>query len=502
MTALLAALPVLVAIVVLVLGRPATWAATAALVCAVVVGLLRFRTPAPELWDAAAEYAPLVAEVLLIMLFGMILARLLEASEAMALMARWLQTASTSLPAGTALVVFGVVPFAESVTGYGIGITVGVPILRRLGHSVPRAALLGLLGLIAVPWGALGPGTAVAASLAGLGMDELGQATALVNCVPVLVAVVVVALLCGVRSNPRAAVPVAMAGAVLWTGILGANLLVGTPPAGVLGSLAVIAVLIGFARVRGAAMAVSRPTLSAAVPYAVLTVGLLSLQLLSTVWEEPWIQVLASPPVWLFVACLVAVPTAPGPIAVPAVSLRAARSWIPVGVATGLFMVLGWLMTATGMSQAIGQALAAFGNAPGPLLLALGAILTGSNTGANAMFAGTVASMAEATGASTLILIALSNAAGSFGSLATPPRVALAMQISRGDDQPATSTEPGADVRRDTRQPADQQADQQEADHPADQQEAARRAAAWVQRTAVLIVIAAVVPLAVIAALL
>lgn len=497
MLALLAATPILVAVIVLVLGRPATWAAAAALLTACAAALLAFRTPAPELAATAADYAPLVLEVLLILLFGMILARLLEATGAMALLSRWLQGASTSVPAGTALVVFGVVPFAESVTGFGIGITVGIPILRRLGHGLSQAALLGLLGLIAVPWGALGPGTAVAASLAGLGLDELGVATAWVNAIPVAVVVIAVSVLSGAGRDPRAAVPALAAGAVLWAGVLGANMLVGTPPAGVLGALAVIAVLLGSAHLRGARLRGSRRTVLAAVPYLVLTCGLLAAQALAGLVGAVWLDVLASPPVWLLVACLVAVPAAPGPVDGPAVVARAARAWVPVGVATGAFMVLGWLMTATGMSTAIGAALAVLGNAPGPLLLALGGIVAGSNTGANAMFAGTVASMAESTGASTLGLVAAGNAAAAFSNIATPPRVALAVQVGAGDEALGAAGAEGAEGAAGAEgaegaQPADAGAQRAELE----------RAVVRVQRATVLCVLAATVPLAVLAALL
>lgn len=494
MIALLAAAPIIVAVIVLVAGRPATWAAAAALLTACAAALLAFRTPAPELAATAADYAPLVLEVLLILLFGMILARLLEATGAMALLSRWLQDASTSVPAGTALVVFGVVPFAESVTGFGIGITVGIPILRRLGHGLPQAALLGLLGLIAVPWGALGPGTAVAASLAGLGLDELGVATAWVNAIPVAVVVIAVSVLSGARRDPRAAVPALAAGAVLWAGVLGANVLVGTAPAGVLGSLAVIAVLLGSARLRGTRLRGSRRTVLAAVPYLVLTCGLLAAQAVAGLVGAVWLDVLASPPVWLLVACLVAVPAAPGPVDGPAVVARAARAWVPVGVATGMFMVLGWLMTTTGMSTAIGAALAVLGNAPGPLLLALGGIVAGSNTGANAMFAGTVASMAESTGASTLGLVAAGNAAAAFSNIATPPRVALAVQVGAGDEAPGAKSAAGEDGVEEAEgaQPADAGAQRAELE----------RAVVRVQRATVVCVLAATVPLAVLAALL
>ena len=105
----------------------------------------------------------------------------------MGVISAWVESAAPSRSLGVALVVFGLVPFAESVTGFGIGVTIGVPVLRLLGCSLRQSAILGLLGLIAVPWGALGPGTTVAAALAGLDVDALGTATAWLNAIPVII---------------------------------------------------------------------------------------------------------------------------------------------------------------------------------------------------------------------------------------------------------------------------------------------------------------------------
>lgn len=79
----------------------------------------------------------------------------------------------------------GLIPFFGSVTGFGIGVVLGLPLLLRLGHPPARAAALALLGLVLVPWGALAPGTLVAARLGGVGLGALGMASALYT-LPVL----------------------------------------------------------------------------------------------------------------------------------------------------------------------------------------------------------------------------------------------------------------------------------------------------------------------------
>ncbi|GAA4285334.1 hypothetical protein GCM10022261_28650 [Brevibacterium daeguense] len=439
MTLLLGTVPALAAILCLLLRRGPVVAAAMGLAAAVV---LTAAGPFDlEVQPAGAiAYGGLVLEVLTILLFGMILARLLQDAGAMDRIGAVIEQAAPSRVAGTALVVFGVVPFAEAVTGFGIGVTVGVPILLSLGHPAARAALLGLLGLVAVPWGALGPGTAVAASLAGLELDALGVATGVVNIVPTLVAAVAVLWLCRSERDPVGGAVVLGSAVLLWAAILSANILFGTPPAGIVGALVVIMVLLAVFRLRGRRITGDAVLARSLVPYSVLTVGLLAARGLVRGGEHPLAQVLASPSTWLAIACLMV------PLALPRTTDRhtvraATRAWVPVGLSTAGFMLMGWLMSVNGMSQVIGAGVAFAGTAPGPFLSALGAVLTGSNTGANAMFASTVLALAETAEANPLVAVALANAAGSFAALAAPPRVAMAVGLAAASP-PSRSSSP------------------------------------------------------------
>src|SRR5699024_880585 len=190
---------------------------------------------------SGVEYFPLIVEVALILLFGMVLARLLEAAGSMSRISSWVESLSPNRPLGGALVVSGIVPFAETVAGLGIGVPCGVPIRRHRGCTLRQSALLGLLGLIAVPWGALGPGTTVAAALAGFDVDELGLSTAWLNAIPVvIVTIVVIAIM---RPRPTSALGIIGSAGLLWLGILGASLTLGMVPAVVIGFIVVIAIM-------------------------------------------------------------------------------------------------------------------------------------------------------------------------------------------------------------------------------------------------------------------
>lgn len=425
MAAVLALIPILLAIVLL-LFRQSSWiAALAGAASAIVIVFVSFPTPTSALIDSGTDYFPLIIEVALILLFGMTLARLLEAAGSMSEISSWVEALSPSRSLGVAFVVFGLVPFAESVTGFGIGVTVGVPVLRHLGCSLRQSAMLGLLGLIAVPWGALGPGTTVAAALAGLDVDALGLATAWVNVVPV--AIVTIAVIAIMRPGLISGLGIIGAAALMWLGILGASMFIGMAPAGVIGSLIVMGVLGLLFSLRRRSSGFTRRLGQAVLPYATLTVGLLLARGLKAAWPSPLTEIVAAPPFWLAAACIIAAVTVTQR---RMVTVAAARSWIPIGVGTSAFMFMGWIMTTTGMSDAIAAILPAGLVLVAPWLTSAGAVLTGSNTGANSMFTGTLSAIASSGNAAILPVVAAGNAAGSLAAMATPPRVAMAVQMA------------------------------------------------------------------------
>src|SRR5699024_2817613 len=293
------------------------------------------------------------------------------------------------------------------------------------------------------------PGTTVAAALAGFDVDELGLSTAWLNAIPVvIVTIVVIAIM---RPRPTSALGIIGSAGLLWLGILGASLIIGMAPAGVIGSLAVL----GRARAGGlGSLAVivvvaagfvsgtrrtgfTRRLGSAVLPYGVLPVGLLRARALHSALPSLVTEIIASPPFWLAAACLIAA------VAVDdrrRVSASAARSWIPIGVGTSAFMLMGWLMTTTGMSEASGAMLPAGLVLLTPWLNAVGAVLTGSNTGANSMFTGTLTAVAASSHVAALPVVAAGNAAGSLAALAAPPRVAMAVQMADAS-APASKTD-------------------------------------------------------------
>jgi len=70
-------------------------------------------------------------------------------------------------------------PFVESVTGFAVGSVFALASLRAMGLRGAEAGALALLSLCLVPWGGLGPGTALGAALAAQPAQDFAAMTAL-----------------------------------------------------------------------------------------------------------------------------------------------------------------------------------------------------------------------------------------------------------------------------------------------------------------------------------
>ncbi|WP_406729958.1 L-lactate permease [Streptomyces sp. GD-15H] len=142
----------------------------------------------------------------------------------------------------------------------------------------------------------------------------------------------------------------------------------------------------------------------------------------------------ASPALWLVIAAAVAVATAGLPAADQWRLVRhGLRRWVPIAGNALVFIALGIVMAATGMAEHLATTAEHSGYgfvAAIPAMGALGGYLTGSNTGAAAMFSPATTTAATGLGANPLIALAGQNVAGSFAIIASPPRIALAAGVA------------------------------------------------------------------------
>ncbi|MGN2640017.1 L-lactate permease [Nocardia takedensis] len=260
---------------------------------------------------------------------------------------------------------------------------------------------------------------------------------------------------CGRRIAPRL-VDLAVVSGALYAGVVAAQFLVGTAPAGALGSLVGIAASLALLRIRHGGLA--RPGRSLGVllsPYAVLLAGiLLSRVALSSADLGAAETLLTSPALWLAVANLYAlVAVLPGEHR--AVAAAALTQWWPVTATTLLFFYLGTTLTASGMSSALADAAAHLGPVyplAAPWIGAVGGFLTGSNSGGNAMFAAGQAETAESIHRSATVMVAVQNVSGSLLTMASLPRVALAEKLA---EAPEPAPRPSATAGQSSKKSAD-----------------------------------------------
>jgi len=435
MASVLALLPPAVAAVLLLRGLRPTLAALIAYAVG-LSALLVFPTSLATLLQAEQRAAVTAAEVCAIILGGITLDELARHAGTMAAVGSWLRTVTRDVPHAVLLITLGLTPFFESITGFGIGAVIALSLLAAVGVAGPKRAMLALLGLVAVPWGALAPGTLVAARLAGVSYRWLGTLSGMLSLPVFLVAGAAALMLAVGRHAALARWPLLLRGALsLWIGITLVNAVLGTPLAGMLGSLlAIVALVVPLPR---SARSVGTPlVLRAFAPYLAL-VGLLLLgrlaALLLTSVSTRVATVIAHPVAALTLTCA----------GFAMLERRAGREhagwprvvwqrWLPVAVTTLLFVLLGGVMIASGMTVALAHLVSALGPAyvlTVPWVGGVGGFLTGSNTGANAMFAAAQAQAASALGYSPLLMVAGQNVGAALLTMASPPRVSLVLSL-------------------------------------------------------------------------
>jgi len=430
MSVFLSFLPIITILAALLLGARSIAAAGLGLATTFVAIAIAFPIEAGSVVPAIMRWMPILAEVLLIVGGGLLLSQVVGQSDGQTQLAEWISDRSGRGIGAVLLVVHGVTPFAESLTGFGVGITIAIPLLLHFGLPARKAAFLGLIGLCAVPWGSMGPGTLIAATMSDITFHDLGIASALFSVVTFVATGITAALTVRTSASVvRAAAQGALSGVVLTVAVLATNVLFGTPPAGALGGLAIIG--LNLLRTRAAKQGKIPPAARRVLgAYAVLLGGVLVAEVVLNVagLSDNW-RYIASPALWLFIASFWysgGLPKA-GPAG------RAFSSWLKVAPVTGLFILLGILMAVSGMATFLAHTLTNIGSAylfVAPYVGAIGGFVTGSNSGANSMFAAAQAEAARALGVDVLYFIAAHNVAASFLLMASPSKVEMALQLA------------------------------------------------------------------------
>lgn len=444
---LIEASPVLLTILVLVVRRGRTLeAGIAGLAAAILVALLTLPADAsrwPTLLTATGHGAWLAWHAVSVMMAGLLFyeivrASLLDTAAAAAFDHRRLWAACFLLG-----------PFFETATGFGVGLILLVPVLRRLGLAGTAAVLFGLYSQMLVPWGALGIGTMLGAGLARLDPMALGTASAVLT--GPLYLVYLLGFWLYARRFGRTPGTTAMLDDLAWTAALWL-LLVGASAfvAPEIAALVACGVMLPLRWWRDARPGRDdwRRLVRAALPYAALTATMLvergvpaiATRLGSFLVLRPAGALAPFAPFhhaafWL---ALVAVAYGLATRLSPLDWRRLLASWRrgigrPVAV-TVLFLVMAEMMAETGVSRDLAAASAAGLGAGAlivsPLLSATAGFLAGTNVAGNALLMPLQSALAAHLGVSTLWVAALQNVTGANFTLFSPIRVAIGCALA------------------------------------------------------------------------
>lgn len=333
-------------------------------------------------------------------------------------------------------------PFSETVTGFGVGTVFAVSAVRAAGVTGAAAAAIGLMAQPLIPWGGLGPGTAIGAALAGVDPQAMALRNAMAVAPELLLLLTLFWWWCGLAgvavpwaTRMRQAGWVAAVGALLIAGhlvlpwelcgmmatgpVLAARLLMANPPRDA-------------AARRGIAIATA--------PYALLVALLLG----SRLWSAPpALHPFAGLPslplnhavVALWIAALVLLVWTGRDGVFGLHALRRARK---PAVALLAFVVLARVLTNAGIPTALAAGLVdGFGKAApfaAPVIAAVAGFFAGTNVGSNSAVMPLQAALGRSAGLGELVLPAVQN--GTLALIISPQLVAVASALAGGGVTP------------------------------------------------------------------
>lgn len=467
MNIVLATVPLIVAIIMLVvLQQSGLRAGLATLAAAVVVTLLApsFHLPPGAIALAAASGVGTSLTVLYVLFPALLLYQLQNITDNIAVLAQGVTRLCPDRDTQILLLVLGIAPFIEAVSGFGVGIVVVIPMLMALDLDSLQATTLGLLGQIAVPWGGLAVGILLGAALTGLHSGTLGAYTALITApLPIGFGMVALAIGSGKDAVKRLWPAVVAASIVLIAGEWFFSQVPGVELTGAFAGVPTIILLALWGHL-AARQANSKNELShtdspdaveqagslnsprfllALAPYLILIGALLITRLIVPL--QQWLQnnalliipaiglrfqLLYNPGFYVLLAALAAVLLLDAGMTGFRTALgQTIQQFTPGAIAIVSFLAASQIMSANGMIAVLGSAAATLGSNYSwltPWLGALGGWLTGSSAGSNAMFAQLQYETSLRVGLPANWLMASQIGASSIATMVSPARIILA----------------------------------------------------------------------------
>ncbi|HGH0852269.1 TPA: L-lactate permease, partial [Staphylococcus pseudintermedius] len=133
------------------------------------------------LLDATFHGVLISSIVSYVIFFGVFLFHLMNESQIIKKLSEEIKNLTDDSVLQIVILIVGISPLIESTSGFGTAFLVITPILISLGIENYKAVLIGILSLLAVPWGALATGTKIGSELIGINIYYLGTLTAILS---------------------------------------------------------------------------------------------------------------------------------------------------------------------------------------------------------------------------------------------------------------------------------------------------------------------------------
>lgn len=456
----LALLPIVVIFVLLfVFKQSSTISSLISYIVAIIIGIFSpyFSMNISSFFDATVEGLLLTIIVAYVLLFGIWLFHLMNEAGLIQEIANFIANSTQDRTRQALMLAIAFSPLVESISGFGIAVIVIAPILIALGFPKVQAAMLALISLTAVPWGALSTGTVIGANLTGLSVHSLGAGTASLSIfVFVYFTVITVFIVGGWKEVRRKWLEIITVSGSLFAAIWFFSRYVSVELAGVFASLVTLFVewlwicaLEKDVLANNSKEKQPHRLLKALSPYLLLTSLLFLSRLVPQVNDwllSHWtieinkysfeLPLLYSPGFFLLVTCLfVIVCFQMKYTAIQKTFVNTWKQWVPVNVSMFGFVAMAQVMMYSGMTQLLAETsadkLGSIFIVLSPLIGAMGGFLTGSNTGSNAMFMKLQVQTAQLLDLSPELIANSQNASAGHITMASPSRVLLSATISQ-----------------------------------------------------------------------
>jgi|GEM_PF-455352 len=179
-----ASLPLIVFMASLIAKRGAIVASMAGILSVLLIGYFYNADYSIDLNTIIMRDLPVVfiltLSAALVIFPGQIMNALLKQTETINEIGKFIQTIEMPRLRLASIMVLGIAPALESLTGFGVSLFFTVPALMRL-FSLRKALVLSLLGMNIMPWGTLALATVIGSQITGLSFTELSYRTSLTS---------------------------------------------------------------------------------------------------------------------------------------------------------------------------------------------------------------------------------------------------------------------------------------------------------------------------------